>query len=144
MIVILSLFVIGLTVGAFIIGPMISDQALEDWIFFERLHLRTSESSRQHSGSSPSLVQQSPFSALHQGELAPSGTLAADLEASVERYTSGGSRYTRLLRILGKLLLPRPKRFQVSWRGDIFWQNAELRDRSGSGTPPQDQPTKQP
>lgn len=30
---------------------------------------------------------------------------------------------TRLLRLLGSLLLPRSKRFRVSWCGDIFIPN---------------------
>ena len=43
--------------------------------------------------------------------------------ASTGTHMSNAHLSTRLLRLLSKLLLPRSKRFRVSWCGDIFLHN---------------------
>jgi hypothetical protein len=78
---------------------------------------------------SPSVASQRISDDLMMGEFDSDdqwNALRADLQiASSGAHKSGVRLSTRLLRLLGKLLLPPPKKFRVSWSGIISSTNKQ-------------------
>lgn len=121
-------FVFGGTVGMVVIGPAVARQRVIDDLMmgeFDSDDLWNALRADQHRESQQIKMPKSRHAVLRRSEpaLAESPTAAAIASSGTHKLNVRLS--TRLLRLLGKLLLPRPKRFRVSWSGIISSTNDE-------------------
>ena len=118
----------GCAIGATIIAPAVVRQRLEDDIiageFDSRDQWHTSHAAL-HRESQQTRNSKSGLVAWRLAPLDHAENQAAASIASSGTHMSNVRLSTRLLRLLGSLLLPQSKRFRVSWCGDIFWHNVK-------------------
>jgi hypothetical protein len=127
--VVILFFIFGTAVGMVIIGPTVASQRLIDDVMmgeFDSDEQWNALRADQHYESHQIEMQKSRHAVWHRSEPARAENPTAAVIASSGTRKLNVRRSTRLLRLLGKLLLPRPKRFRVSWGGIISSTNSTI------------------
>ena len=120
-------FVLGAAVGMVVISPSVASQRISDDLMmgeFDSDDQWNTLRADLHRESRQIKMPKSLHAVSRRFEPALAESPTADAIASSGTHKSGVRLSTRLLRLLGKLLLPPPKRFRVSWSGIISSTNA--------------------
>jgi hypothetical protein len=123
---------LGCAIGFFVIAPAIVQQRLEDDLMageFDSDGQWNALRVGQHRELQRTMNWKSHHAVWCRARLDPAGNRAVASIVSSGTHMSTAHLSTRLLRLLGSLLLPQSKRFRVSWRGDIFIPNTPDQER---------------